>query len=243
VLIINADDWGRSPEETDAALECYRAGRLTSVSAMVFMQDSERGANLAKDAGLTDVGLHLNLSQRYNAASNGSVAAHETIVRFLTKSKYAVLLYNPGLRRAFKQVFQAQFDEFVRLYGKEPSHIDGHQHRHLCANLLVDRVIPPGYVVRRNFTFAPGDKGIVNRSFRRIMDSWLANRYRIVDLFYSLKTCLRQGQLSRLTAARDKVVELMVHPVNRDEASWLIGKDFEELTTGIPLGSFSQVQV
>ena len=242
MLIINADDWGRSPEETDAALECYRAGRLTSVSAMVFMQDSERAANLAKNAGLTDVGLHLNLSQAYCTpppVENGG--SHERVVRFLTKSKYAILLYRPSLRRAFKQVFQEQFEEFVKLYGTEPSHIDGHQHRHLCANLLFDAVIPAGSVVRRNFTFATGDKGIVNRSFRRLMDQWLANRYRIVDLFYSLRTCLKERQLSRLTAARSKVVELMAHPVNRDETDWLMSRDFEELTTDIPLGSFSRL--
>ncbi len=35
MLIINADDFGRSAAETDAALRCYRTARLTSVSAMV----------------------------------------------------------------------------------------------------------------------------------------------------------------------------------------------------------------
>ena len=59
MLIINADDWGRAVAETDAALRCYRAGRITSVSAMVFMHDSERAATLAKQEDL-DAGLHLN---------------------------------------------------------------------------------------------------------------------------------------------------------------------------------------
>jgi predicted glycoside hydrolase/deacetylase ChbG (UPF0249 family) len=48
VLIINADDWGRSPAETDAALDCFSNGRITSVTAMVFMADSKRAADLAK---------------------------------------------------------------------------------------------------------------------------------------------------------------------------------------------------
>jgi len=61
MLIINADDLGRSVVETDAALRCYSAGRITSVSAMVFMSDSERAAELANGNGL-DVGLHLNFS-------------------------------------------------------------------------------------------------------------------------------------------------------------------------------------
>ena len=44
MLIINADDWGRSVAETNAALRCYEEARITSASAMVFMADSERAA-------------------------------------------------------------------------------------------------------------------------------------------------------------------------------------------------------
>jgi len=62
MLIVNADDFGRSTAETDAALRCYQEGRITSVSAMVFMEDSERAAELAKETQL-DVGLHLNFAE------------------------------------------------------------------------------------------------------------------------------------------------------------------------------------
>jgi YdjC-like protein len=48
MLIINADDWGRSRAETDNALTCHDEGRITSASAMVYMEDSERAAELAK---------------------------------------------------------------------------------------------------------------------------------------------------------------------------------------------------
>jgi predicted glycoside hydrolase/deacetylase ChbG (UPF0249 family) len=61
VLIINAR-LGRSVAETDAAFKCYRGGRITCVSAMVFMHDSGRAAELAK-ANELDVGFHLNFSE------------------------------------------------------------------------------------------------------------------------------------------------------------------------------------
>ena len=64
MLIINADDLGRSRAETDAALRCYKAGRITSVSAMVFMSDSERAAEVARENEL-DVGLHLNFGEPF----------------------------------------------------------------------------------------------------------------------------------------------------------------------------------
>ena len=66
MLIVNADDWGRSSAETDAALTCHRAGDVTSVTAMVCMADSERAAQLAKANGV-HAGLHLNLTEAFSA--------------------------------------------------------------------------------------------------------------------------------------------------------------------------------
>src|SRR5579863_9771612 len=57
VLIVNADDWGWDRETTDRTLNCFLEGSLSSVSAMVFMQDSERAARLARQHGI-DAGLH-----------------------------------------------------------------------------------------------------------------------------------------------------------------------------------------
>ena len=69
MLIINADVWGRSAVETDAALRCYEAGRITSVSAMVFMANSERAAELAKE-NQVNTGLHLNYSETFTGRNN-----------------------------------------------------------------------------------------------------------------------------------------------------------------------------
>ncbi|HOY59397.1 MAG TPA: ChbG/HpnK family deacetylase, partial [Verrucomicrobiota bacterium] len=129
MLIVNADDWGGWRTATDAALTCYEKGRITSVSAMVFMDDSERAARLAQRSGL-DVGLHLNLSQEFTGSTHSVPRLAESqraIVRFLRSSKYALLFYHPFLRRQFRHVFEAQLEEFFRLYGRPPSHFDGHQ--------------------------------------------------------------------------------------------------------------------
>ena len=65
-LIVNADDWGRDQVTTDRTLDCFVCGALSSVSAMVFMEDSERAAAVALERGI-DAGLHLNLSTRFTA--------------------------------------------------------------------------------------------------------------------------------------------------------------------------------
>ncbi len=167
MLIINADDWGRSLAETDAAFRCYKAGRITSVSAMVFMADSERAAELAQESEL-DVGLHLNFSERFTGKNNSGRLGEcqSRLVRYLRRNKYSQLFYNSFLRNAFSYSYHAQAEEFARLFGKPPSHIDGHHHMHLCANMLLSNLIPAGMKIRRNFSFWPGEKSRFNRAYR-----------------------------------------------------------------------------
>jgi predicted glycoside hydrolase/deacetylase ChbG (UPF0249 family) len=240
MLIINADDWGRSQAETDAALSCFSAGRIHSVTAMVFMQDSRRAADLAIRAGL-DVGLHLNLNVPFTGTVGSPRLAsyHAALVRFMGMGKYSQLIYNPFLRNAFKFVYQAQSDEFGNLYGRLPSHIDGHQHRHLCLNMLLDGIIPPGHVVRRNFTFDPGEKGMLNRRYRRWVDRQLARRYRLTDYFYSLERLMENDTLDRVCQlGRNSVVELMAHPVKPQEFACLMSEQQGMRLSDVPCGSF-----
>jgi chitin disaccharide deacetylase len=232
MLIINADDWGGWPEATDAALGCYRKGRITSVSAMVFMEDSRRAAQLAYDSTL-DVGLHLNFNQEFSdhARVGAQLAeSHRAVVRFLRSSKYALLFYHPLLRKQFRYVFESQLDEFKRLYGKPPSHYDGHQHMHLCNNVLADHLLPEQARVRRSFSFWPGQKGVLNRVYRCLVDRRLAARHRLTDYFFSLSQQRQWGYFDRvLSLAQTATVELMVHPEWPEENNFLMGGEFKKV--------------
>ena len=244
MLIINADDWGRSVVETDAALKCYRERRITSVSAMVLMQDSKRAARLAKDYELDDVGLHLNFSEEFTDKSCSETLKehHGRIIRFLKRGKYAQLLYNPFLRRAFAYCYHAQVEEFMRLFEKSPSHIDGHHHMHLCANVLFSSMIPAGMKMRRNFSFWPGEKSILNRTYRWLVDRWLACRYRLTDYFFDLTQCIQGKKLDRVAAlAKSSNVELMTHPIVNEEEEYLMSDEFKVMLQRLKIGGYALV--
>jgi predicted glycoside hydrolase/deacetylase ChbG (UPF0249 family) len=240
MLIINADDWGGTRPETDAALKCFRGGRITSVTAMMFMEDSERAAELAREHGV-DTGLHLNLIQPYTSQVSSTVReTHNRVVSFINRSKYAILLYHPGLRRQFREVFRHQMEEFTRLYGKAPTHLDGHHHRHLCANMLLDGIFPRGFKVRRNFTFWPGEKGLINRVYRGAVDSVLGSRCGVSDFFFSLGECLQNHTLERvLNAAATAKVELMTHPVHAEESSFLLSEEWSIALKNVRAASYA----
>lgn len=219
MLIVNADDLGRRAEDTDGALACHRLRCITSASAMMFMADSSRAAALTRDGELP-IGLHLNLSERFTAAAlpGGLRAAHDRICSFLTRSRYAPVVYHPLLRGDFEYVVEAQFEEFGRLYGQEPAHVDGHQHMHLCTNVLMQHLLPLGVRVRRSFSFGPGEKSALNRRYRARVDHALAQRHPLTSHFFSLTQQMTHSRLDAVfTLARDCDVELMIHPAWRHE--------------------------
>ncbi len=239
MLAVNADDWGRSRAETDAALQCHEKKRITSVSAMVFMKDSERAAALAKERAI-DVGLHLNFSERFsdNPESAMLLASHRKISAFLTRNKYAQLLYNPLLREAFVYSCRAQIEEFARLYDKLPSRVDGHHHLHLCANVVLGHVIPPGMKVRRHFSFWPKEKSLLNRGYRSSVNWWLARKYRLADYFFDLTQCIEENKFYRVKAlARSSDVELMTHPIIQSEIEYLTGDNCLALLEDLEVNS------
>ena len=243
MLIINADDWGRSRTETHAALRCYQEGRVTSVSAMVFMEDSERAAELAKENEL-DVGLHVNFAEAFTGRNYPDKLRqyHGRTISYLMGNKYAQLVYNPILRKEFAYSYTAQSEEFVRLFGRPPSHIDGHHHMHLCANMLLTNMIPAGMKMRRNFSFSPGEKSLLNRTYRGLVDRWLARRYRLPDYFFDLTQCIREKKLERVWAlAKSNKVELMTHPVVQTESDYLMSDDFLTMLERLETGSYALV--
>ena len=224
-LIVNADDWGRSREATDRTLECRERGSISSVSAMVFMEDSVRAAALARERSI-DAGLHLNFTAPFSGGSYPAMLGEhqQRIGRRLRRHRFAQVMFYPELSRSFEYVVSAQLDEFCRLYGSVPQRLDGHHHMHLCANVLLGQFLRAGTIVRRNFSFEPGEKSFLNRLYRHAIDRLLSRRHLVTDFFFSLAPLAPLERLDRIfTLARDFVVEIETHPLNPDEYRFLVG--------------------
>lgn len=223
-LIVNADDWGRDLDNTNRSLDCAVARALSSVSAMVFMEDSERAAEVARQHGI-DCGLHLNLTTPFSAPQTPSrLQEHQRkLMGFLRSHRVAPALYHPFLASSFDYVVRAQREEFERLYQAPPARIDGHHHMHLCANVVRQQLLPAGTTVRRNFSFASGEKGAFNRWYRARQDKALARRHRMTDYFFSLPPLEPRSRIERMIElATGANVELETHPVKLEEYRFLM---------------------
>lgn len=238
-LIVNADDWGRDRETTDRTLDCILCRSISSVSAMVFMEDSERAADIASERAVS-VGLHLNLTTPFSAPGTPSrlIEHQRKISKYLRRHRLAQVVYNPVLSGSFEYVVAAQRDEFRRLYGNEPERVDGHHHMHLCANVLFGKLLKEGTTVRRNFSFHPGEKSVWNRLYRRTIDSVLARRHRLTDFFFSLPPLEPPSRLQKIfSLAHSSFVELETHPVVPDEYRFLAGGEIFRWTAGLPIAN------
>lgn len=236
-LIINADDWGRNIATTDRIYDCIALRTVSSASAMMFMEDSERAAAIARE-GNVDAGLHLNFTTLFTASNcPGQLAEQQrkTAV-YLKARRINQAIFHPGLTKSFEYVVRAQIEEYCRLYGSQPKRLDGHHHMHLSANVLVAGLLPKGTIVRRNFSFGPGEKGLVNRLYRKAIDNRLAKRHRLTDYFFSLPPLEPESRLdSILSFARRSVTEVETHPVNEDEYRFLTGEGVTRWAGQMPI--------
>jgi predicted glycoside hydrolase/deacetylase ChbG (UPF0249 family) len=233
-LIINADDWGRDVVNTDRTLKLILAGRVSSGSAMVFMEDSERAAHLAREHEV-DAGLHLNFTQPFTGTGcNAHMREHQNrLARFLTSHRLAPIVYRPDLAASFEYIVRTQIEEYERLYGEQPRRIDGHHHMHLCANVIRQKLMPVGVIIRRNFTFVAERKGFLNRLYRGWQDRQLAQYYRTTDYFFDLIP-MEPDRLAKIfeLAARANI-EIETHAYRDDEYEFLSGEEFWKLLNGV----------
>lgn len=243
MLIITADDYGISRHSTDCIYKCFSGKRITSASAMVFMEDSERAASLSSQS-IMEVGLHLNFTQPFNACNlSTKLREHQNrIIAYLAKHKLAQILYNPLLTDSFNYLFLSQQAEFMRLYGSSPDFYNGHHHMHLSANVLLSEMIPKGVRVRRTFTFDRGEKDLFNRIYRYILNRWVSRRFISTDSLFNIAPVRNHERIRNIfNRSGNEIVEIEVHPVKSEEIEFLFSDQYQHLINAVQIGMFRQL--
>jgi predicted glycoside hydrolase/deacetylase ChbG (UPF0249 family) len=121
-IVICADDFGYSEGIDRAVLELVAAGRLSAVSCMSTAPAWRADASALREQaqGRADLGLHLNLSERFDAEPRGP-SLNTLILR-----AYTMRLSPAELRIRIA----LQLDAFEDALGRAPEFVDGHQHVH-----------------------------------------------------------------------------------------------------------------
>lgn len=244
LLVVNADDWGAEWATTDAILSCFQAGAISSATAMMFMEDSQRAAALARSHGMP-VGLHLNLTMTYTDPQPAPLAReHQARLAelFATASRPHRSLH-PTALHLVRDCVEDQLQQFHRLYGGPPTHIDGHNHAHLSASVMLSRALARGMRLRRAQNWPPA-AGLRARAGRRFRAAALAG-FRTTAWFTSIRSVHPRfgghGLSDLLELSRSESVEIMTHPGWDDELHVLLAPEWARSLQLYPLGSYEQV--
>lgn len=128
-LIVNADDYGRSPGVNRGILHAHHNGIVTSTTVMINYPDAAPGLELAlRDAPKLGIGLHLNLT------SGKPVSAPEHVPSLVREDGHFHHIttwaqhYDSFEPDHIQREVAAQVARFVELAGRPPDHLDAHHH-------------------------------------------------------------------------------------------------------------------
>lgn len=126
-VIFNADDFGASVGVNRGILECHTHGVLTSASLMVTGRAVHEAVAMSRDHSRLSLGLHWDV---------WGEDEREFDLRDVS---------------AVRGEFQRQLDEFERLTGRLPTHVDSHRHAHReIMPLFRELVAPLGVPLRED---------------------------------------------------------------------------------------------
>lgn len=199
--MVNADDFGFTPDVNEGILEAHRKGIVTATSLMANGAAFEHAVKLALENSTLDVGAHLVLIGGTSLAARG---------RALPSSPWAlVAALARGRLNAYEEC-AAQVRKILSA-GLQPSHLDTHKHAHVLPPVAeaVGRVSEEFGIrwVRR-----PLSVPVVGRLARRHL---LRRGCRLTDHLAGFRETGRLDLARLLALLRrlpDGVTELLCHP-------------------------------
>jgi hopanoid biosynthesis associated protein HpnK len=131
-LIINADDFGYSPQVNEAVEQAHSRGVLTSSTLMTNMPGFEDAVAIAKRLPRLGVGVHLNLFKSRPVSDDSQVKClldSDGSFRYSPWALALLSMFSHLIRTAIKIEMSAQIQRFIDS-GLHPTHLDSHKHIH-----------------------------------------------------------------------------------------------------------------
>ncbi|HEY3124199.1 MAG TPA: ChbG/HpnK family deacetylase [Thermoanaerobaculia bacterium] len=208
-LIVNADDYGRTPGVNEGTLEAYVKGIVTSATVMILEPAAQEGIRLAR-AAAPDLALGLHFAVTGGGAS-ASLAG--TLPRLAPGGRFVRSVEELPDRipeEEIRREIEAQIALFEKLAGRPPTHLDSHHHSALHVSVqpvFAAVALERGLPVRAANSRA---RGQLRESGLHIPDYFIESFYGSGATAENLRFVLAH--------LREGVSELMCHPGYPDEA-------------------------
>jgi len=237
MLIVNADDFGASPNASDPVVELFARGVVSSASAMVRMQDTARAAPLAREHGIP-TGLHLNLTLPFNgpAVPAPTRERQRRLTETFGRESWLGARHEKPDAQLLADVIEDQLECFREAFG-EPTHLDGHHHIHVHPAVL-DQL--PDELPIRPILSTPSQADAKPSTRQRD----LRRRFGGPELCFAFEhvhPSLGGDGLEVLDHALARSLEIMVHPQQERERSALCSSQWRAALDALRVGSYADL--
>ena len=138
LLIVNADDFGLSKGQNYGIIEACRRGVVTSTTALVNGEAVEHAAQLSREVPELGVGMHFVLTLGMPLSPMPGLTRDGLLGKWIWELAEQDALPLEEVAREL----DCQYNRFVDLFGKAPTHIDSHHHVHMIPAIFRCGVCP-----------------------------------------------------------------------------------------------------
>lgn len=196
-LIINADDFGLVESVTKGIYDSITKGVVTSTTQMMNTMSKELASLLIKKDSNLSVGLHINITFGHPLTDCKSLLKNGIFIK--PKDLVSDEIYDED---EIYQEIRAQYNEFLRLNNKKPTHLDSHLYIHQISEK-----------VRRQVIRLANEEKIPVRGYENeyYNEVYFERNFKVLknDNFSVLKEKFKKIILDNIDK---EVMELMVHP-------------------------------
>lgn len=198
LLIVNADDFGLSKGQNYGIIEACRRGVVTSTTALINGEAVEHAAQLSREVPELGVGLHFVLTLGQPLSPMPGLMRDGQLGKWIWEMAEQTALPLDEIAREL----DCQFNRFVDVFGREPTHIDSHHHVHM---------IPAIFPLVAEFAQRKGVAMRLDREVRELPDVVVTSTEGFSSAFYGDEIS-EALFLKVLDDSAVRSLEIMAHP-------------------------------
>jgi chitin disaccharide deacetylase len=218
-LIINSDDYGRTPEISRGIREAHLHGVVTSTTCMMNIHSTANDIAIAlKDTPNLGMGVHLLLTM-------GEPLLPREMVPSIVDSNGKHLKYDPFLANIpnlamdeVKAEWRTQIERFIHVSGRKPTHLDSHHHSSYFSPALFRAMLEMAqeYECPIRYPLLPNDDSIefseTTKQVPALLQEFNPRRPNVFYVNFYDEAATKENLLNIIDNIGEGTSELMCHP-------------------------------
>jgi predicted glycoside hydrolase/deacetylase ChbG (UPF0249 family) len=222
-LIINSDDYGRTPDISRGIREAHLRGVVTSTTCMMNIPTTAEDVIVAvRETPRLGMGVHLVLTM------GKPISAPQAVPSIVDEAgnffKYTPLIEHLGSLSIdeVKAEWRLQIEAFIRAAGRKPTHLDSHHHSSYFSPSLfrgmLELATEYDCAIRFPFTDVSSELEETSRSAAELIREFNPPRPDVFFVNFYDETATREKLLEIIHSVGEGSSELMCHPGFVDES-------------------------